>query len=160
MSPEAESQSGSSRRRWRAPVIGAVAGLAVAAAIVGQAALADTGSGSAPPAKTRPAGAPAPDGVPHQFIDAVAQLVQAGTIDAAQGRAVDAQIETGRMDPEQMVSRGVLTAAQMATVNDRLVAVKKSLAAQAPPAGAAGDKPAPAPLNCAAPGSGDGQAAQ
>jgi hypothetical protein len=157
-----EAHEGSSRRRWRAPVIGAVAGLAVAAAIVGPAALADNGGGSRPPAKTKPAGSPAPGGVPHQFIDAVAQLVQAGTIDAAQGRAVDAQIETGRMDPEQMVSRGVLTAAQMATVNDRLIAVKKGLASQAhPDAAAPAGKSAPdARISCAAPGSGDGQAAQ
>jgi hypothetical protein len=151
-----EAQNESPRRRWRAPVIGAVAGLAVAAAIVGQAALADSGSGSAPPANAKRAGAPAPGGVPHQFTDAVAQLVQAGTISAAQGQAVDAQIETGSMDPQQMVSRGVLTAAQMAAVNDRLIAVKKSLASQAPPPGTGKDMAAPAPLNCAAPGSGKG----
>jgi hypothetical protein len=154
MSPE--SQSGSSRRRWRAPVVGALAGLAVAAAIVGQAALADSGGGSAPPPHAKPAGAPAPGGVPHQFTDAVAQLVQAGTINAAQGRAIDAQIETGSMNPQQMVSRGVVTAAQMAAVNDRLIAVKKSLASQAPPPGTGKDMAAPATLNCAAPGSAKG----
>jgi hypothetical protein len=123
-------------------VIGAVAGLAVAAAIVGPSALADSGSGSGGAAKAgakvtahdvKQRGAPAPGGVPHQFTDAVAQLVQAGTITAAQGRALDAQIETGSMNPDQMVARGVLSAAQMAKVNDRLVAVKKSLAPQGPP---------------------------
>jgi hypothetical protein len=127
-------------------VIGAVAGLAVAAAIVGPAALADNGGGGAaarakaagaPPATAAPygpkqRGTPAPGGVPHQFTDAIAQLVQAGTITAAQGRTLDAQIESGSMDPQQMVSRGVLTAAQMAAVNDRLIAIKKSLAASAP----------------------------
>jgi hypothetical protein len=150
-----EDQSGSSRRRWRAPVIGAVAGLAVAAAVVGPAALADSGSGSAPPASAK-RGSPAPGGVPHQFADAVAQLVQAGTINAAQGQAIDAQIETGSMNPQQMVSRGVVTAAQMAAVNDRLIAVKKSLASQAPPPGTGKDMAAPATLNCAAPGSAKG----
>ena len=130
MSSDAEGRSG--RQRWRAPVIGAVAGLAVAAAIVGPAALADSGNGNAPQV-VKHHGTPAPGGAPHQFPDAVAQLVQAGTITAAQGRALDAQIETGSMDPQQMVARGVLSASQMAAVNDRLVAVKKSLAAQAPP---------------------------
>ena len=143
-------------QRWRAPMIGAVAGLAVAAAIVGPTALADNGSGAGATAKAKTAnaahdgatqrGIPAPGGVPHQFSDAVAQLVQAGTITAAQGRALDAQIATGSMDPHQMVDRGVLSAAQMAAVNDRLVAVKKSLAAQGPPqtppAGAAAAKAA------------------
>jgi len=148
-----EAQGGSARRRWRAPVVGAVAGLAVAAAIVGPAALADNGGGSGSTTHAK-AGPPAPGGVPHQFLDAVAQLVQGGTISAAQGHAVDAQIETGSMDPDQMVARGVLTAAQMAAVNDRLVAVKKGLAAQAHPeavAGAAAGKAAgaPAQINCA-----------
>jgi hypothetical protein len=143
-----QAQDGSRGRRWRAPVVGAVAGLAVAAAIVGPAALADNGGGSAPPAKA--AGAPPSGGVPHQFIDAVAALVQAGTINAAQGRALDAQIETGSMDSRQMVSRGVLTASQMAAVNDQLVAVKKGLAAQMHPDAAGGNAGAPPQVSCAA----------
>lgn len=146
-----DAQGGSRRWRWRAPVTGAIAGLVVAAGVVGQAALADNGGNAGTPAQAKaakaraagapdvakPVGQPAPGGVPHQFQDAVAQLVQAGTISAAQGRAVDAQIETGRMDPQQMVSRGVLTASQMAAVNDRLIAVKKSLATQAHASGVA-----------------------
>jgi hypothetical protein len=144
-----DARAGSGWHRWRAPVIGAAAGLAVAAAIVGPAALADSGGNAGAAAKAKAAGAPgtaaphvakqrgtpAPGGVPHQFTDAIAQLVQAGTINAAQGRALDAQIETGSMDPQRMVSRGVLTAAQMAAVNDRLVAVKKSLAGSPPQEG-------------------------
>jgi hypothetical protein len=139
--------------------MGAVAGLAVAASIVGPSAFADNGGGAgaaararaakaagAPPATGAPygvkqRGTPAPGGVPHQFTDAIAQLVQAGTITAAQGQALDAQIESGSMDPQQMVSRGVLSASQMAAVNDRLIAIKKSLAAsqqqQGDPAAAA-----------------------
>jgi hypothetical protein len=156
MSSDAEGRS--PRQRWRAPVIGAVAGLSVAAAIVGPSALADSGGGGGAAGKTpagaarvtvhavKERGAPAPGGVPHQFTDAVAQLVQAGTITAAQGRALDAQIATGSMNPDQMVARGVLSAAQMAKVNERLVAVKRSLVAQArpqiPPAGAAAAKAA------------------
>ena len=42
-------------------------------------------------------------------------------------------IACGSMNPDQMVARGVLSASQMAVVNDRLAAVKRSLAAQAPP---------------------------
>jgi len=168
-----EAQGSPRSRRWRAPVIGAVAGLAVAGAIVGPAALADNGGGGAaarakaagaPPATGAPygvkqRGTPAPGGVPHQFTDAIAQLVQAGTITAAQGRALDAQIESGSMDPQQMVARGVVSASQMAAVNDRLISIKKSLASQAQ-SGAAGAKAAPdAQVNCAAPGSGGGKAA-
>lgn len=151
MSSDAEGRS--ARQRWRAPVIGAMAGLAVAAAIVGPAAFADSGSGGGGATSTgatahavKHHGTPPPNSAPHQFTDAVAQLVQAGTITAAQGRAVDAQIETGSMDPDQMVARGVLSASQMAAVNDRLVAVKKSLGAQAqsqtPPGGDAAAKAA------------------
>jgi hypothetical protein len=145
-----EAQDGPRGRRWRAPVVGAMAGLAVAAAIVGQSALADSGGNAGAPAKAKAAAAPAPGGVPHQFLDAVAQLVQAGTINAAQGRALDAQIETGSMDPRQMVSRGVLTASQMAAVNDQLVAVKKGLAAQMHPDPAGGNAVARPQVSCAA----------
>ena len=148
-------QGHSSWRRWRAPVVGAVAGLAVAAGIVGQAALADSGGNTAAPAKVK-AGVPAPGGVPHQFTDAVAQLVQAGTITAAQGRALDTQIESGSMDPQAMVREGVVSAAQMQAVNARLIAVKESLGAQMHPdaasakSAALSGKAAAAPqVNCA-----------
>lgn len=142
----------SSRRRWRAPAIGAVTGLAVAAAIVVPSAIAAGGQGSRPcvaspaaasklaAAATKPA--PAPGGVPHQFLDAIAQLQQAGTITAAQARTLDAAIESGRIDPDKLVADGVLTASQMKAVNDKLIAIKMSLAAQAH-AGSSGSKPAP-----------------
>lgn len=142
----------SSRRRWRAPAIGAVTGLAVAAAIVVPSAIAAGGQGSRPcapspaaasklaAAATKPA--PAPGGVPHQFLDAIAQLQQAGTITAAQARTLDAAIESGRIDSDKLVADGVVTASQMKAVNDKLIAIKMSLAAQAH-AGGAGGKPAP-----------------
>jgi hypothetical protein len=139
--------------------MGAVAGLVVAAAIIGPAALADSGGNGGTPAKAKPAAAPAPNGVPGQFLNAVAQLVQAGTIDAAQGRALEAQIETGSMDPGRMVARGVVTASQMAAVNDRLVAVKKGLATQAHPDAAGSKAAAAAALSCAAAKSVRGKAA-
>jgi hypothetical protein len=145
----AEAQGPSGRPRWRAPVVGAVAGLIVAAAIIGPAALADSGGSGGTPAKAGQTAAPPPNGVPRQFLDAVAQLVQSGTIDAAQGRAIDAQIETGSMDPGRMVARGVVTASQMAAVNDHLVAVKKGLA-QVHADAADGKAAVVAPLSCAA----------
>lgn len=153
-----DTEGGSGRQRWRAPVVGAVAGLAVAAAIVGPAALADSGSGAGSGGRPK-SGVPAP-GTPHQFLDAVAQLVQAGTINAAQGRALDAQIETGSMDPQKMVSRGVVSAAQMAVVNDRLVAVKRGLAAQVHADAANGKAAAVPQLSCAAAKSAGAKAAR
>jgi len=126
--------------RWRAPAIGAATGLVVAAAIVVPSAIASGGQSSgACPAKSARAlvasgavvGKPAPPppgSVPHQFVDAVAALQQAGTITAAQARTLDAAIESGRIDPDKMVADHVLTAAQMKTVNDKLIAIKMSLA--------------------------------
>ena len=139
-----EGQSPSSRGRWRAPAIGAVTGLAVAAAIVVPSAIASGGHSdgkcvtgkSAPAIAARSAAAgksvaaPA-GGVPPQFLAAVAQLQQSGTISAAQARTLDADIESGSIDPKQLVATGVVTAAQMKAVNDRLIAVKMGLAAQA-----------------------------
>ena len=145
-------QPPSSQRRWRAPVIGAVTGLVVAAAIVVPSAIAAGGQSSGSCAATKSAraatdqgvgagkaaGAPA-GGVPHQFLDAIAQLQQAGTISAAQAQTLDADIESGSIDPQKIVADGVVTASQMKAVNDRLAAVKMSLAAQAH-AGASGSK--------------------
>jgi len=133
----------SSRARWRAPAIGALTGLVVAAAIVVPSAIASGGqsasqcaaakSARAASASDAGAGKPAPDpgGVPHQFLDAIAQLQQAGTINAAQARTLDAGIESGSIDPRKIVADGVVTAAQMKAVNDRLIAIKMSLADQA-----------------------------
>lgn len=137
-----EGQRPSSAGRWRAPVIGAVTGLIVAAAIVVPSAIAAGGSNSGPCIAGKSARAaassdagkappPAPGTVPHQFLDVIAQLEQAGTISAAQARTLDADIESGSIDPQKVVADGVLTASQMKTVNDRLIAVKMSLAAQA-----------------------------
>jgi hypothetical protein len=151
--------------RWRAPVTGAVAGLVVAAAVLGPSALASSGhSGSDQASRARAAtlagakrahasdascttaaaGAKAPGQDPGSgsapFIAAVAQLVQNGTITDAQAHVIDADIQAGSIDPQQLVASGTLTSAQMQAVNNRLVAVKRGLAAQSqasggPPAG-------------------------
>lgn len=143
----------SPRRRWRAPAIGALTGLAVAAAIVVPSAIASGGQSSGPcvaskaqaaasdASGSKARGVAAPGGVPHQFIDAIAQLQQAGTITAAQAQTLDADIESGSINPQKLVADGVVTAAQMKTVNDKLIAIKMGLAAQAH-AGESPPKPA------------------
>jgi hypothetical protein len=140
---DSEGQSPSSRGRWRARAIGAVTGLAVAAAIVVPSAIAAGGQSdgkctagkSAPATASRTAAAgkaahATAGGVPPQFLAAVAQLQQAGTISATQARMLDTDIESGSINPKQLVASGVVTASQMQAVNDRLVAVKMGLAAQ------------------------------
>jgi hypothetical protein len=131
-----------------------VTGLAVAAAIVVPSAIAAGGQGPRPCVAGKSARAvassdagsgkapAAPGGVPHQFLDAIAQLQQAGTITAAQARTLDADIESGSIDPRKLVADGVVTAAQMKAVNDKLIAIKMGLAAQAH-TGSSGSKPAP-----------------
>ncbi|MGZ4166529.1 MAG: hypothetical protein ACXVR1_07570 [Solirubrobacteraceae bacterium] len=130
-----------SRTRWRALVTGAVAGLVVAAAIVGPSALASGGQSGGTRAQAKAASANGcaaaatakaahAAGGPDLFLAAVAQLVQAGTITAGQGQVVDAQIRAGSIDPEKLVSSGALSAAQMQAVTDRLSAIKRRLASQ------------------------------
>jgi hypothetical protein len=128
---------------WRAPVTGAVTGMVVAAAVVGSSALAS--GGGAPASRTAAkvarasidCGAPAasagvkgPSDGPGDapFLAAVAQMEQAGTIDQAQARVLDADIQKGRVDPDQLVANGTLSQAQADTVMERLGAVKRSLA--------------------------------
>jgi hypothetical protein len=147
--------------RWRAPIIGAVTGLLVAAAVVGSSALASSPSttpGSetttspaattstpktapkvdcnapAPGAPVKRPGGPSSGPGPAPFLAAVAQLVQAGTIDDAQARVLDADIRAGSIDPNQLVANGTLTSAQVQTVTARLSAVKRSLAPEQPTA--------------------------
>jgi hypothetical protein len=136
--------------RWRAPIIGAVTGLAVAAAVVGQSALASGGNTHTPHAVAKAAtasgtgsGCGAPAGskdssagpAPTPFLSAVAQLVQAGTINQSQADILDAGIRAGSIDDQQLVSNGTLTSAQMQAVDARLIAIKRSLA---PPPGCGG----------------------
>ena len=132
-----------SASRWRAPVTGAVTGMVVAAAVVGSSALASGGGAAtnptAPPvarasidcgAPAGSAGVKGPSEGPGDapFLAAVAQMTQAGTIDEAQARVLDADIRTGRIDPVQLVANGTLSQAQADTAMERLGAVKRSLA--------------------------------
>jgi hypothetical protein len=134
MSSDPESRSHASR--WRAPVTGAVAGLAVAAAIVGPSALASNGQSAgkcAAAKRARAVVAPsaAAEAGSSPFVAAVAQLERDRTINASQAQVLDTDIQSGSIDPKQLVADGVVTAAQMKAVNDRLVAVKMGLASQA-----------------------------
>ena len=151
-------------RRWRAPVTGAVTGLVVAAAIVGQSALASGGGATTPgaaatattgsanqTASTGPNGSKAPADGPGEapFLAAVTRMVQAGTINDVQARALDADIHTGRIDTDELVANGTLTSAQAQAVMDRLGAVKRSMAPAAQPSSAV--KPVDASPGDAAP---------
>ena len=132
--------------RWRAPITGALTGVVVAAALVGSSALASGGGGGTPApqpaakiaaasincgAPAGSAGVKAPDRTPDNngpFLAAVAQLVNAGTINQAQARVLDADIRKGRIDTEVLVANGTLSEAQAGLVMERLGAVKRSLA--------------------------------
>jgi hypothetical protein len=134
---------------WRAPVTGAVTGMVVAAAVVGSSALASGGGAPAPRtaatiarasidcgapaagAEAKGPGGPSAGPGPAPFLAAVAQLVQAGTINDAQARVLDADIRAGSIDSNELVANGTLSSAQMQAVMERLGAVKRSLA---PPA--------------------------
>jgi hypothetical protein len=139
-------------------VVGAVTGLAVAAAIVGQSALASNDTPSRRPA-AKPAARAAAQGAANPFVAVVAQAVKAGTITGAQARVLDAHILAGSIDPGALVAAGVLSAAQMQAVNDRLVAVKQGLASQAHGGAAKEKSAAQGDISCPAAGSGPGKAA-
>ena len=77
---------------------------------------------------------PAPN--PQPFLDAVTQLVDHGTITAAQGQIVDGQLQTGRVDTEALVAAG-FTHSQADAVQQALGSVKQSMAPPSPPTGVA-----------------------
>ena len=143
--------------RVRQTAIGALAALAAVGAIASAAALAskphlhhaamhgskaqspsDQVQGQSQPpqpgtVKTR-GSQPAPN--PQPFLDAVAQLVDNGAITAAQGRIVDDQIRTGRVDTDALVKAG-FTRSQADAVQQALGSVKQSMAPSSPPRGVA-----------------------
>ncbi len=77
---------------------------------------------------------PAPN--PQPFLDAVTQLVDNGTITAAQGQIVDDQIQTGRVDTDALVAAG-FSHSQADAVEQALGSVKQSMAPSSPPTGVA-----------------------
>jgi len=117
--------------RIRHTAIGALAALAAVGAIAGTAALATNKDGHAATTtstasdKTR-ARPPAVDHTP--FFDAIKPLVDNGTITAAQGQAVDREIDAGRVDTATLASSG-LTSTQLEAVEQALGGAKSALAA-------------------------------
>lgn len=122
---------------WRAPALGALAGLTAAAAIVVPSALA---TGNGPPASTRkppPPGTTVPSNnncpsgaVPPAIASAIAQLKQAGTINGTQDQAIDAFLShaCSIQGLQPLVNDGTITAAQQRAVLDALAHAKMSLA--------------------------------
>ncbi len=138
-------QPPSSHGSRRASAIGAVTGLAVAAAIVVPSAIAAGGQSAGPCAAAKSSRAIAASraavvGAPGAsasagngqapFLAAVARLEQAGTIDASQARVLDADIQSGSINPKTLIGDGVLSVTQMRAVNGQLVAIKMGMAAQ------------------------------
>ena len=129
--------------RLRHTATGAVAALAAVGAIAGATALAARpgdhanrhariASGSTTKTPTSPGPdkihAPRPP-VNHQpFLDAIQQLIDNGTITAAQGQTVDREIQAGRVDTDTLASSG-FTPTQLQAVNQALSNAKS---AQAP----------------------------
>jgi hypothetical protein len=64
----------------------------------------------------------------NPFVAAVEALVADATINQQQADVLRQSIEAGSMNPQDLIDRGVLTAAQMEVVNARLTALKRSLA--------------------------------
>ena len=134
-----EQNSRSARLRYTAT--GALAALAVVAAIAGASALA-----AKPPAKrghvaaatcaaaTKTPASPVPDKThvpqpganPQLFLNAIQQLVDNGTITAAEGQAVDREIQQGRVDTQTLSG---FTQAQLEAVQQALGNTKRALAA-------------------------------
>jgi len=133
--------------RIRYTATGALTTLAVVGAIAGSTALAKGDHRThvrAAPAKsgTNPAVGPAKTpvsptpnkshanqpGSDQPFLNAVQRLVSNGAVSAAEGQALDTQIETGTVDTDTFASDG-LTATQVQAVEDALTSTKESLVA-------------------------------
>jgi hypothetical protein len=117
--------------RIRHMAMGALAALAAVGAIAGTAALATNKQGHAAPTASTVsdkahAQPPAADHKP--FFDAVQQLVDNGTITAAQGQAVNREIDAGRIDTATLASSG-LTSVQLEAIQQALGGAKRALAA-------------------------------
>ncbi len=136
-------QSGRSAR-LRNFAAGALAALAVVGAIAGTAALARQShakthhaaiaSGRVTKKLTSPvpdkAHAPQPTVNQQPFFSAIEQLVDNGTITAAEGQAVDREIRAGRIDTDTLASSG-LSRTQLQAVNQALGNIKRALARNA-----------------------------
>jgi hypothetical protein len=128
--------------RLRYTAAGALAALVAVGAIAGAVALAANthaktrrhaaaANGGATKAPTSPAPGkpqtPQP-AVNHQpFFDAIQQLVDNGTITAAEGQAIDREVRAGRVDTDTLTSSG-FTPTQLQAVQQALSNTKRALA--------------------------------
>lgn len=94
-------------------------------------AVAQPGSGKTPPspAPTKSRG-DGPSASPQPFLDDVQRLVDNGTITAAEGQAVDQEIQRGRIDTDSLTASG-FTSAQLAALQQALTSTKQGIAAAA-----------------------------
>jgi hypothetical protein len=127
--------------RLRYTATGALAALALVGAVAGTAALAanpaaKTRSHVAAPncaAATKTPASPAPDKTPapqasaspQPFLNAIQRLVGNGTITAAEGQAVDREIQGGRIDTQTLSG---FTQVQLEAVEQALGNTKRALA--------------------------------
>ena len=128
--------------RLRYTATGAVAALAAAGAIAVTVALADPPPAAKAPGATKApgqatvsgcpvkTGAPQPAASSQPFLSAVQRLVEGGTITAAEGQAVDREIQTGRVDTQTLSG---FTESQLRAVQDALANTKRALAPTAGP---------------------------
>jgi hypothetical protein len=106
----------------------AVAGAAMAAVVAAGVAVGTSeaaGSGSSPPPPVKSTAGPAsPVNVRASVRAALDRLVAAGTITAAQASTVQRQVDSGSVDPKQLVDAGVLNDVQMHAVQAAITQVK------------------------------------
>jgi hypothetical protein len=145
--------AGSARLRHTATgALAALAALAVVGAIAGTTALAAkphhkrhhhaTVANSSAKTPTSPApsksNAPPQDASQQPFFDAIKQLVDNGTISAAQGQAVDSQIQRGYFDSSTLAG---FTQAQIQAVEQAISNTKRAMGPAEPPAAGKGGTP-------------------
>jgi hypothetical protein len=132
--------------RIRYTATGAVAALAAAGAIAGTVALAAKPPVSRPrghaavancaatktPVSPGPGEAQTPQpGSSQPFLNAVQQLVSAGTISSAQGQVLDGEIQAGQLDTDTLAATG-FTSSQLQAVQRALSNTKRAIAASVP----------------------------
>jgi hypothetical protein len=105
---------------------GAIAIALAATASSGVALARDSGGTTPPPAVATRCGDAS--GLNEEFHAALQALVADGTINQTQANTIREQGDSGSIDPRGLVRDGVLSAAQMRTVADRLDNVKSDIA--------------------------------
>jgi hypothetical protein len=116
-----------SPKRKRYLLAGGAIAIALAASASSGVALARDSSGTTPPPAVAASCGDA-GGLNEEFHAALQALVADGTITQTQANTIREQGDTGSIDPRELVRDGVVSAAQMRTVADRLGDVKRNFA--------------------------------